>query len=126
MLYLETPRFILRDYVPSDEEVYFHLKSDPKTMYYLPDIRLFTREEARQDFGAVLADLLRGRLFYLPKILGQGVYYSSLPKGFGICFYSERCLSPFHRLSGGKRRLRTRYAKMRSHKGGHTSRFRMA
>lgn len=65
MLYLETPRFILRDYVPSDEEAYFHLKSDPKTMYYLPDIRLFTREEARQDFGAVLADLLAPqRKFY--------------------------------------------------------------
>lgn len=57
MLYLETSRLLLRDYTPLDKEAYFRLKSDPETMYYLSDIRLFTREEANQDFQAVLTDL---------------------------------------------------------------------
>lgn len=52
----ETERLILRDYKRIDREVYFRLKSDPKTMYYLPDIRLFTREEAEKDLAAILED----------------------------------------------------------------------
>lgn len=56
MLYLETPRLILRDYVESDFEAYYRLKSDPSVMYYLQDIRLFDEESAREDFGRVLED----------------------------------------------------------------------
>ena len=56
MLYLETERLILRDFQESDFESYYRLKSDDKTMYYLQDIRLRSREEAREDFHQVLAD----------------------------------------------------------------------
>lgn len=39
-----------------DFEAYFRLKSDEKTMYYLQDIQLSSREEAERDFREVLAD----------------------------------------------------------------------
>ncbi len=62
---LETPRLVLRDYIPRDEEDYFLLKSHPKTMYYLQDIMLHSREEGRKDFANVLADAARpDRRFY--------------------------------------------------------------
>lgn len=56
MLYLETGRLILRDFQESDFESYFRLKSDDKTMYYLQDLQLHSREEAMEDFRQVLAD----------------------------------------------------------------------
>ncbi len=56
MLYLETPRLILRDYVESDFVAYYRLKSDPIVMYYLQDIRLFDEESGWADFQRVLED----------------------------------------------------------------------
>lgn len=56
MLYLETDRLILRDFREADFESYFRLKSDDKTMYYLQDIQLHSRQEAMEDFRQVLAD----------------------------------------------------------------------
>lgn len=56
MLYLETGRMILRDFQETDFESYYRLKSDDKTMYYLQDIQLHSREEAMEDFRQVLAD----------------------------------------------------------------------
>ena len=56
MLYIETDRLILRDFEESDFESYYRLKSDEKTMYYLQDLLLHSREEALEDFGNVLAD----------------------------------------------------------------------
>ena len=56
MISLETQRLILRDFQESDFESYYQLKSDPKTMYYLQDIQLHSREEAMEDFRRVLAD----------------------------------------------------------------------
>lgn len=65
MPYLETERLILRDYRPEDFDAYYRLKADPETMYYLPDIRLHTREEAEADFRSVLEDLSKpDRKFY--------------------------------------------------------------
>lgn len=65
MIYLETERFILRDYCEADFEEYYRLKSDSKTMYYLKDIQLSTREEAHEDFCNVLDDLSKpDRKFY--------------------------------------------------------------
>lgn len=62
---LETARLVLRDYCPDDEEEYFLLKSHPKTMYYLQDIMVHSREESREDFAHVLADAARpDRTFY--------------------------------------------------------------
>ena len=62
---LETKRLILRDYRESDRAAYFKLKSDPETMYYLQDIRLFSKEEADMDFEHVLQDQNRtDRQFY--------------------------------------------------------------
>ena len=56
-IYLETERLILRDYIESDFEDYYRLKSDTKTMYYLQDIQLHSVEEAKEDFANVLADM---------------------------------------------------------------------
>ena len=65
MIRLETERLIIRDYAESDREQYFRLKSDPKTMYYLQDIRLFTKEESDADLDKVLEDLKKEqRTFY--------------------------------------------------------------
>ncbi len=64
-MYLETERLILRDYVASDEEQYYQLKSDKETMYYLQDIQLSSREEAARDFANVLQDMeSENRQFY--------------------------------------------------------------
>lgn len=56
MIRLETPRLVLRDYISADGEEYFHLKTHPRTMYYLQDIQLATRREAEEDLARVLAD----------------------------------------------------------------------
>lgn len=65
MLCLETERLLLRDYRAEDLEVYYRLKSDKKTMYYLQDIQLFSRQQAEEDFAAVLRDMQAGeRNFY--------------------------------------------------------------
>lgn len=65
MIYLETERFILRDYCESDFNEYYRLKSDSKTMYYLQDIQLHTKEEAYEDFHQVLEDMSKpDRKFY--------------------------------------------------------------
>lgn len=65
MIYLETKRLILRDYRENDFSEYYRLKADPKTMYYLQDIQLHTKEEACEDFHTVLNDLSKSdRKFY--------------------------------------------------------------
>ena len=65
MLSLETDRLILRDFQETDFENYFRLKSDEKTMYYLQDIQLHSREEAMEDFHQLLADQINpARQFY--------------------------------------------------------------
>lgn len=65
MVLLETDRLILRDYEPEDSDAYFKLKSDPKTMYYLQDIQLFSKEEADKELADILADReCKSRKFY--------------------------------------------------------------
>lgn len=62
---LETDRLILRDYESEDSDAYFKLKSDSKTMYYLQDIQLFSKEEADKDFANILKDMTsENRKFY--------------------------------------------------------------
>jgi ribosomal-protein-alanine N-acetyltransferase len=56
MIYLETDRLIVRDYVEEDFLSYYRLKSNEKTMYYLQDIKMDSEESARIDFEKVLAD----------------------------------------------------------------------
>lgn len=51
-----TDRLIIREYNDTDFDAYFRLKSDQKTMYYLQDIQLHTKEEAAEDFVNVLTD----------------------------------------------------------------------
>jgi len=64
-LRLETERLLLRDYEKTDLEKYFRLKSDVETMYYLQDIRLFSKEEAEADFANVLRDMAeQNRKYY--------------------------------------------------------------
>lgn len=57
MIYLETQNLILRDYCKTDFDDYYRLKSDKKTMYYLQDIQLYSKEEAQSDFQKVLDDV---------------------------------------------------------------------
>ena len=65
MIRLETKRLILRDYGEKDKAAYFKLKSDPRTMYYLQDIQLYSEEEADKDFTNVMQDQKNGdRKFY--------------------------------------------------------------
>jgi len=65
MMYLETERLILRDYKEDDFDEYYRLKTDDKTMYYLQDIKLSTKEEACEDFQMVLDDMVKpDRKFY--------------------------------------------------------------
>lgn len=64
-MYLETERLILRDYEIEDRDAYFKLKSDPKTMYYLQDIQLSSKEQADIDFANILEDMRsENRKFY--------------------------------------------------------------
>lgn len=65
MINLETERLILRDYREDDFDEYYRLKTDSKTMYYLQDIQLFTKEEGYKDFNKVLGDMSKAdRKFY--------------------------------------------------------------
>ncbi len=57
MIYLETDRLILRDYVTDDFEDYFKLQTDDQTMYYLQDIKIDSIEAAKKDFAQVLEDM---------------------------------------------------------------------
>ena len=69
MIYLETERLILRDYREDDFNEYYRLKADSKTMYYLQDIQLSTKEEAYDDFHKVLDDMSKvDRKFYFMHI----------------------------------------------------------
>ena len=57
MIKLETERLCLRDYVETDFEAYYKLKTDDETMYYMRDIELHSLEEGRKEFQEVLADM---------------------------------------------------------------------
>ena len=59
----------MRDYCENDFSEYYRLKTDSKTMYYLQDIQLFTKEEAYEDFCMVLDDMKKSdRKFYFMHI----------------------------------------------------------
>ena len=135
MIRLETRRLILRDYLPEDKEDYILLKSDPKTMYYLQDIQLHSRQEGERDFSEVLADAASSERRFLfhrgtawkrglyggkpnapgkagergillfSKILGAGIRLGSVPAGAGICFFGGPCVPGDHRVPEGKPRL---------------------
>lgn len=57
MIYLETDRLILRDYVIDDLEDYYRLKTDEQTMYYMQDIKLDSIESAREELLNILEDM---------------------------------------------------------------------
>ncbi len=57
MIRLETERLILRDYVETDFEAYYKLKTDERTMYYMQDIKPDDCETAQTEFDDVLADI---------------------------------------------------------------------
>ena len=69
MIYLETERLILRDYQEDDFSEYYRLKADSKTMHYLQDIQMHTKEDAYEDFCMVLEDMKKpDRKFYFMHI----------------------------------------------------------
>lgn len=80
MIRLETERLVLRDYVPADEEDYYRLKTDAKTMYYMQDILLHSREEGREEFANVLADMGKPdrRFYFLRAELKDGTQIGSV------------------------------------------------
>ena len=83
MIYLETERLILRDYREDDFNEYYRLKSDSKTMYYLQDIQLHTKEEAYDDFHKVLDDMSKvDRKFYFMHIELKDTYPEFWGKGY--------------------------------------------
>ena len=62
---LETDRLILRDYAPSDFAAFYHIRTDPETMYYMQDLFFSSEAEARAEFDGMLADQRReNREFY--------------------------------------------------------------
>ena len=65
MIYLETDRLILRDYVTGDFDDFYRLKTDDQTMYYMGDIRSDSIESAKAEFANVLEDMASiDRKFY--------------------------------------------------------------
>lgn len=58
MIYLETNRLILRDYVISDFDDYFRLMTDSETMYYMQDIKLDSVGAAKEAFANILEDMV--------------------------------------------------------------------
>ena len=56
MIRLTTERLIVRDPLPSDIDGWHRLLSDPKTMYYLPDIMTHTLNESKQNLDDAIAD----------------------------------------------------------------------
>lgn len=69
-IHLETPRLILRDYTPADEEDYFLLKSNEGAMArYQADIMVHSRKESQEEFADVLADAQKpDRKFYFLRV----------------------------------------------------------
>ncbi len=65
MIYLETERLILRDYTMADKDAYFKLKSDKKTLYYMPTIQLNSFKDAEKHFEGLIKDMqLDSRKYY--------------------------------------------------------------
>lgn len=70
MIKLETPRLVIRDYTPADEEEYYQLKSDEGAMLrYQSDIMVHSREESDKEFAGVLEEALKpDRTFYFLRV----------------------------------------------------------
>ena len=51
-----TERLIIRDPMPTDIGDWHRLLSDPKTMYYLPDIMTRSLDESRQNLETAVAE----------------------------------------------------------------------
>jgi len=54
MIQLKTERLIIRDPLPTDIDDWHRLLSDPKTMYYLPDIMTRTLDESRKNLDVAI------------------------------------------------------------------------
>ncbi|WP_217957819.1 GNAT family N-acetyltransferase [Acutalibacter muris] len=70
MIKLETPRLVIRDYTPGDEEEYYQLKSHEGAMLrYQSDIMVHSREESDKEFAGVLEEALKpDRTFYFFRV----------------------------------------------------------
>jgi len=56
MIHLTTNRLIIRDPLQTDIEEWHRLLSDPKTMYYLPDIMTCSFEESRENLETAIKE----------------------------------------------------------------------
>jgi len=56
MIQLKTERLIIRDPLPTDIDDWHRLLSDPKTMYYLPDIMTRTLDESRKNLDVAIEE----------------------------------------------------------------------
>ena len=70
MIKLETPRLVIRDYTPADEEEYYQLNSHEGAMLrYQSDIMVHSREESDREFAGVLEDAVKpDRQFYFFRV----------------------------------------------------------
>ena len=68
MIKLETERLCLRDYVETDFDAYYKLKTDDETMYYMRDIELHSLEEGRKEFQEVNCAVLSTQKNYRFKV----------------------------------------------------------
>jgi RimJ/RimL family protein N-acetyltransferase len=81
MFCIETPRLILRDILPSDEEGMFRLDSDPRVHRYLGGNTIKTMEEARNTIAFIrrqYADHGIGRWAAIEKASGDFIGWAGL------------------------------------------------
>src|SRR5437868_8443556 len=79
---IETERLLLREYLESDAEAFFHLNSDPEVIRFVPDPPLRDVEQAREILMAhPIADYRKygfGRFALIIKSTGEQVGFAGL------------------------------------------------
>ena len=88
MVYLETERLLLRDWLPSDAESWVAMNADPLVRRYFPPVR--TREESMVDFSRIQDAITeRGYGWFAAEVRDTGAFIGfiglSVP-GFSASF----------------------------------------
>jgi ribosomal-protein-alanine N-acetyltransferase len=96
MICLTTERLVIRDPLPTDINDWHRLLSDPKTMYYLPEIMTRSLDESRQNLETAIADVQnpnRTKFFFAIEDKASGVF-------IGTVGYTVTQNTPVGRLVG--------------------------
>ena len=81
MIRLKSKRLIIRDPLPTDIEDWHRLISDPKTMYYLPDILTCSLDESRNNLEAAINESLslnRKKYFFTIEHIETGAFIGTV------------------------------------------------